>query len=348
MVYNNIRFIDSDYRDLFCIPDGGEITIQHSYDGKMTKYQCKYIDDTHFELMSENNSYGNVYHICQFAEIMERNGDVYKPVIHGEYKLETPAPEEAEFAASRHDAGSLCAFAVNFTHGNRMFIDGARKNGSFDTDEFNKEFLDVFNYFRVQSETPILKNPAAIDEVCDTVDSITKDSHDNKTNIFKVQTEKHTYYLSCLRTGHNFSEHYVHIYCYDTAELNRYKDVKFVEQTYGSIEADKFFRIDGGFIEEYYNPDATAGGQLVYVNISDDVIKEAAESKENMKDVNLFFSHLAAYGRETLLDAGDMGFRGEVDDFMNAKADFEGCTKKSMNGILKAAGVKIKDKDMER
>ena len=67
-----------------------------------------------------------------------------------------------------------------------------------------------------------------------------------------------------------------------------------------------------------------------------------------MKDVNLFFSHLAAYGRETLLDAGDMGFRGEVDDFMNTKADFEGCTKKSMNGILKAAGVKIKDKDIER
>lgn len=347
-MHNYIKFVDNYYSEKFRVPDGGEITVWDSYDNELSKFRCEYIDDYHFRLIPENNTYENVYHIHQFAELMERYGNKYEPVIHGEYKLETPAPEEAELATSRSDAGSIGIIVIEFKDDRRMFVNWTDKNDTLNTDVFHRESLDVLNFFRFKSETPILRNSVDMENVCETIPSLKKDRRGNDANIFKVKTDKHTYYLRYRTTADNYASKYVHIYCYDTAELNRYKDVQFVNQNYGNIEADKFFRIDGGFIEEYYNPDATAGGQLVYVNISDDVIREAAKSKENMKDVNLFFSHLAAYGRETLLDAGDMGFRGEVDEFMNTKADFEGCTKKSMNGILKAAGVKIKDKDIER
>ena len=39
---------------------------------------------------------------------------------------------------------------------------------------------------------------------------------------------------------------------------------EFVKDNYEAINQDKFFKTDYGFEEVYYNPDSTAGGQLVY------------------------------------------------------------------------------------
>lgn len=69
-----IRFIDSRYNKLFTIPDGGNIVVTQ-FDGEKLVRPCRYLDDTHFE------GGGNVFHICQFAEIMEREGAVYAPEI---------------------------------------------------------------------------------------------------------------------------------------------------------------------------------------------------------------------------------------------------------------------------
>lgn len=65
-----IRFINPHYKELFRVPDGDKIRIIHS-DGEKTDYTCRYIDDYHVEIGSGWNS---LLHICQFAEIMERNG----------------------------------------------------------------------------------------------------------------------------------------------------------------------------------------------------------------------------------------------------------------------------------
>ncbi|MEG1061676.1 MAG: hypothetical protein RSE43_09035, partial [Oscillospiraceae bacterium] len=62
---------------LFRIEDGGEITITLDTGEKLER-TCRYIDETHAEI---GNS---LYHICQFAEIMERNGSRYaqeKPIL---------------------------------------------------------------------------------------------------------------------------------------------------------------------------------------------------------------------------------------------------------------------------
>jgi len=67
-----IRFIDSDYNTLFHVPDGGSVILT-SFDDKNQKLLCRYIDDVHAMIG------GSTYHICEFAEIAERNGSVYAP-----------------------------------------------------------------------------------------------------------------------------------------------------------------------------------------------------------------------------------------------------------------------------
>jgi len=67
-----IRFIDSSYQTLFYVPDGGNVVLTYS-DGEKVTRPCKFLDEYHTQIGH------NVYHICQFAELMERNGTSYVP-----------------------------------------------------------------------------------------------------------------------------------------------------------------------------------------------------------------------------------------------------------------------------
>lgn len=68
-----IRFVDTEYKVLFHLPDGGRIRITHS-DGKHFDRVCNYIDEYHTKV-------GNVhYHIYEFAERMKKNGSTYEPL----------------------------------------------------------------------------------------------------------------------------------------------------------------------------------------------------------------------------------------------------------------------------
>lgn len=67
-----IRFIDSEYHTLFTIKDGESIVITR-FDGEKMVFPSKYIDDCHVCI---GNS---AYHICEFAEMQERNGNTYVP-----------------------------------------------------------------------------------------------------------------------------------------------------------------------------------------------------------------------------------------------------------------------------
>lgn len=62
-----IRFITPEYRELFKIPDGGQILLCYK-DGTVKPRVCKYIDDYHLLVGS------NAYHICEFAERTKANG----------------------------------------------------------------------------------------------------------------------------------------------------------------------------------------------------------------------------------------------------------------------------------
>ena len=69
-----IRFIDSNYNEMFRIADGGKISITKS-NGERTEKFCRYIDDYHLEVGT------NLYHICEFAELCEKNGVIVEPVL---------------------------------------------------------------------------------------------------------------------------------------------------------------------------------------------------------------------------------------------------------------------------
>ena len=75
---HGIRFIDPNYKELFRIPDGGKIVITTAW-GEKFEQVCRYIDETHMELSSDRG--GDIYHICEFAERMERNNSTVVPVL---------------------------------------------------------------------------------------------------------------------------------------------------------------------------------------------------------------------------------------------------------------------------
>jgi len=68
-----IRFINSDYKTLFYLPDGGRIRITYP-DREPIDRVCRFIDEYH-------TAVGNYhYHICEFAERMEQIGAKYEPL----------------------------------------------------------------------------------------------------------------------------------------------------------------------------------------------------------------------------------------------------------------------------
>lgn len=90
-----IRFINSRYSELFRIADGEKIEVTNSV-GEKSEYVCRYIDEYHTEVGN------NLYHICQFAEIMERNGSEYTPV-----EPKTVQAEEKEQGQEEKTEGTL-------------------------------------------------------------------------------------------------------------------------------------------------------------------------------------------------------------------------------------------------
>ena len=71
-----IRFIDPNYKEQFRIPDGDKIRILRG-DGERRDCVCRFIDEYHVEV---GGGWDNLFHICQFAEIMERNGNKVIPL----------------------------------------------------------------------------------------------------------------------------------------------------------------------------------------------------------------------------------------------------------------------------
>ena len=131
---------------------------------------------------------------------------------------------------------------------------------------------------------------------------------------------------------------------YDKQTLS---DLNFVKQNYDAINKDKFYKTTNGVTEMYYNPDATAGGQFVELTISKDDILEAAKLYKKPQD---FFSHIGEMSKGALYDVGTETFMETAKVFIESKADFEGCSLKTMNALKKyAAPEKSKaDKEPER
>lgn len=73
---DDVRLINSHYDDLYRVLNHGVIQVDRS-DGSSYTARVEHLDDYHFDL----GEYGNVYHICQFGEMMERTGSAAYPEI---------------------------------------------------------------------------------------------------------------------------------------------------------------------------------------------------------------------------------------------------------------------------
>ena len=80
-----IRFVDPHYKELFRIPDGGKIVITEP-GGEQRERTCRFVEEYHTEVGN------NLYHICEFAEVMQRCGNSYGPV--QEKSMEQGQPEK--------------------------------------------------------------------------------------------------------------------------------------------------------------------------------------------------------------------------------------------------------------
>ncbi len=321
-----IRFIDSQYNELFRIPDGSEITI-HYPDGHSENRTCRYIDDYHTYINDV------CFHICQFAEIMERNNQTYTPT--QKYKLENISQEEFLFMYDAKDdvrRGCIGYVRADFGAEKEFYTNWFSEDKSLRNDEFAYEIDNVINYFRANPSTPLLKSRADMSAVCHKLKPNTFVANKDIRG-FKVKTEKHTYYFKCKPMPGGYD---LYLYCYNSEELCKYLDLNFVRDNYGEICKDKFFKTDNGLREVYYNPEATAGGQLVESNFSFDDIKKVSKYHKNKEH---FFSHLEALGKVYLHDVGTDEFRGMAKWFIEKKADFEGFSDDNMKAIKKYANA---------
>ena len=79
-----IRFITPHYDDLFRLQDGDKIRIT-TWDGRTLERTCRYVDEYHLEVGTYPRQ--ELYHICQFAELMERARNAVEPLRAPAYKI---------------------------------------------------------------------------------------------------------------------------------------------------------------------------------------------------------------------------------------------------------------------
>ena len=119
-----IRFIDSHYKELFRIPDGGKVKIHYSWNEDQIR-TCRYIDDYHVEIGS------NLYHICEFAERMEQGGCTYAP-------MEPPLPPMCySILPSTGEVIQIDRWQKGYTA--TSFNDGNRAENEAIKDKFNEK-----------------------------------------------------------------------------------------------------------------------------------------------------------------------------------------------------------------
>jgi hypothetical protein len=130
-VRKDIRFIDSGYKTLFTIKDGDSIKLTSGYDGEAKTLKCRFIDEAHITLIGK---YHNDYHICQFAEIMERNGSKYEPIPNQKPKLDILAAKYGE--ELQHAEIPMTEAAINKIVGGKyevepLYVDGQGINANY-------------------------------------------------------------------------------------------------------------------------------------------------------------------------------------------------------------------------
>ena len=97
---------------------------------------------------------------------------------------------------------------------------------------------------------------------------------------------------------------------------------------------DIFFVQNDEFVEMYYNPDATAGGQVVYNTIPYELVHQATEQATNQESVvKDFFEHLDTGCKQYLIDKGTPEFEDACKELIERAGNVQGRTENANIGL---------------
>jgi len=224
-----IQFIDSQYRELFKIPDGGKIKITYPpEDGREPVIrECKHLGSHHFET---KGSGGDCYHICQFAEIMEKLGAKYEPVNQLlDVELLPYTKGEEKFYTYNREKNNTCVGHISADFGN----DGDRFYSNWSDRENGKNSID----FQTELQSAvyalrqgILKDLGSMIEYCQgNPDAKLPDTGDCNVYGFKLETDSRQFYVRCYIAEIERDSRVI-IYAYDKPEPVIEKAVSIVEE----------------------------------------------------------------------------------------------------------------------
>ena len=190
-----IQFIDSDYRELFRIPDGGSINIIYPPgDGRGTiTRKCEFMDECHTRIG------GDDYHIHEFAARMERLGARYEPEVQlRDAELAPFAAGEEKFFTYNREEGNTCVGHISGNFGNggdRFFSNWNDRENGRNTPEFQTELQSVVYALRQN----VLKGHDAMLTYCKSHPEAKLPGEGNlEIYGFKLETDTRQYYVRCF------------------------------------------------------------------------------------------------------------------------------------------------------
>lgn len=197
-----IRFIDSNYNNLFFIPDGGKIIVTRPDINETYIRECKYHGETHVDVGRE------CYHICQFAEVMERIGASYEP--EEPYILQVARSEDQDLSYSasseEHNPKLIGHMRGDFAGGQEFHHSWFDYQPAFNTTEFKADFEKAVDMFR----KTVLKDVYTMSRFCNQYRKALIENS-NHAHCFKANSAKYQYYL---RATPRKGEYNFYIYCY--------------------------------------------------------------------------------------------------------------------------------------
>jgi|GEM_PF-4507454 len=307
-----IRFIDPQYNDLFYLLDGELLEITHS-DGEKRQPKCQYIGETHVKVGREN------YHICQLAEILERNGSKAKPVYPLTHvTLDSLTRHQREMVKSRK--------AMREAYWTWRFIIRDEWDGEKDVPRVSmkweniradrasvkrlRESMQVANQLRACLLTSVSK----VTEKCSSRDA-DKTVPSESLYDFAVSSRTLVHYVRI----HIDRQVIVTVYCCRRTEIDTRHEL--VAAHARILQSDKFtIDHDNGFVlNEYYNPDSSAGGELVHNKLSFIGIADIARKTSSEE---AFWDCFDSEAKQTCTSITDKNFRAAVLAFLHDPADF--------------------------
>jgi len=197
-----VRFIDSQYREQFTIPSGESIRVTYPpSDGREpAEGVVKFMDETHADIK------GSCYHMCQWAETMERLGAKFEPVTQLQDVVVLPFDtnnNEAHYYSYNRDENNTCTGSLHGDFGN----DGERYRASWNDREnglYNAEIQSEVQSVVYALRQDLLKDRASMLAYCQNYpeaklsDNKGSNGQDYEIYGFKLETEKRQYFVNCF------------------------------------------------------------------------------------------------------------------------------------------------------